>query len=199
MKRWRPQLIALVILLAFIGFSYSYVRYFVRARTHAVIVFLVPGASQELLALAQTRHPNRSLPGLDQADALAFVETHAADQLTGDAAALASFLATAQDILSEFWTKAGYTHAPCPVLRLEKGTRYAAIYRDEYRNGTLVSGSIHAFVDLKGGPHKGTINKPGDILKPASYKAPAKHARGNIFDADHGASAVGPYGVAYLK
>ena len=71
MKRWRPQLIALVILLAFIGFSYSYVRYFVRARTHAVIVFLVPGASQELLALAQTRHPNRSLPGLDQADAQA--------------------------------------------------------------------------------------------------------------------------------
>lgn len=39
-KRWRPQLIALSILLAFVGFSYSYVRYFVRARTHSVIVFL---------------------------------------------------------------------------------------------------------------------------------------------------------------
>jgi alkaline phosphatase len=95
-KRWRPQLIALAILVAFVGFSYSYVRYFVRARTHAVIVFLVPGASQELLALAQTRHPNRYLPGLDQADAMAFVETQSSDQLTGDAAALASFLATGE-------------------------------------------------------------------------------------------------------
>ena len=96
MKRLRPQLIALVILVAFIGFSYSYVRYFVRARTHGVIVFIVPGASPELLSLAQTRHPNRYLPGLDQADSMAFVETHASDQLTGDTAALASFLATGE-------------------------------------------------------------------------------------------------------
>ncbi len=96
MKRWRPQLIALAILVAFIGFSYSYVRYFVRARTHAVIVFLVPGASPELLSLAQARHPNRHLPGLDQADSMAFVETQASDQLAGDTAALASFLATGE-------------------------------------------------------------------------------------------------------
>ena len=96
MKRRRPQLIALAILLAFVGFSYSYVRYFVRARTHAVIVFLVPGASPELLSLAQTRHPNRYFPGLDQADSMAFVETQSSDQLTGDAAALASFLATGE-------------------------------------------------------------------------------------------------------
>lgn len=95
-KRWRPQLIALSILLAFIGFSYSYVRYFVRARTHSVIVFFVPGASSELLALAQARDPNRSLAGLDEADGLAFVESQSSDQLTGDAAALASFLATGQ-------------------------------------------------------------------------------------------------------
>lgn len=95
-KRWRPQLLALGILLAFIGFSYSYVRYFVRARTHSVIVFFVPGASPELLALAQAREPSRRLPGLDQADSMAFVESQSSDQLTGDAAALASFLATGQ-------------------------------------------------------------------------------------------------------
>ena len=95
-KRWRPQLIALSILLAFVGFSYSYVRYFVRARTHSVIVFFVPGASSELLALAQARDPNRTLAGLDRADGMAFVESQSSDQLTGDAAALASFLATGQ-------------------------------------------------------------------------------------------------------
>ena len=60
-KQWRPQLIALAILVAFVGFSYSYVRYFVRSRTHSVIVFFVPGASSELLALAQARDPKRNL------------------------------------------------------------------------------------------------------------------------------------------
>jgi len=95
-KRWRPQLIALSILLAFVGFSYSYVRYFVRARTHSVIVFFVPGASSELLALAQARDPNRTLAGLDHADGMAFVESQSSDQLTGNAAGLASFLATGQ-------------------------------------------------------------------------------------------------------
>lgn len=28
--------------------------------------------------------------------------------------------------------------------------------------------------------------KAGDVLKPANYKAPAKHARGNIFDSHNG-------------
>lgn len=96
MKRWRPQLIALAILLAFVGFSASYVRYFVRVRTHSVIVFFVPGASPELLALAQARDPSRHLAGLDHADGMAFVESQSTDHLTGDAAALASFLATGE-------------------------------------------------------------------------------------------------------
>ena len=95
-KRWRPQFIALAILVAFVGFSYSYVRFFVRARTHSVIVFFVPGASSELLALAQARDPTRNLTGLDCTDSMAFVESQSSDQLTGDAAALASFLATGQ-------------------------------------------------------------------------------------------------------
>lgn len=51
------------------------------------------------------------------------------------------------------------------------------------------SRSVHSFVD----------KKTGDILKPASWNAPAKHARGNIFDADHGASALNGYHVRYLK
>lgn len=96
MQRRRPQILALAILLAFVGFSASYVRYFVRARTHSVIVFFVPGASPELLALAQARDPNRELLGLNHADSMAFVECQATDRLTGDAAALASFLATGQ-------------------------------------------------------------------------------------------------------
>lgn len=46
----------------------------------------------------------------------------------------------------------------------------------------------------------GFVNKTnGDVLKAASYNAPAKHARGNIFDAYNGLSMIGPYGPDYLK
>jgi len=38
----------------------------------------------------------------------------------------------------------------------------------------------------------------GDILKPASFNAPAKHARGNIFDKNTWKS-ITPYGPAYLR
>lgn len=41
--------------------------------------------------------------------------------------------------------------------------------------------------------------KAGDVMKSASYKAPAKHARGNIFDAQNGLGAWGDYGPNYLK
>lgn len=49
--------------------------------------------------------------------------------------------------------------------------------------------SAYAFIELE----------TGDILKPAGYKGPAKHARGNIFADDHGLSCCGRYSVAYLR
>jgi len=51
------------------------------------------------------------------------------------------------------------------------------------RNFTGVVSSIHSFVD------KAT----GNIYKPASTKAPAKHARGNILSEKNGAEALCPY------
>jgi len=50
-------------------------------------------------------------------------------------------------------------------------------------------GSVFAFIN--------TIN--GDVLKAASFKAPAKHARGNIFDKMNGLGSMGPYGPASLR
>ena len=141
-KRWRPQLIALAILVAFVGFSYSYVRYFVRSRTHSVIVFFVPGASSELLALAQTRDPNRNLIGLDRADSMAFVESQSSDQLTGDAAALASFLATGQP------SPAGrlsltYNGKPADTLLYEAQRRGRAV--GVVSSGPITSPGVAAF------------------------------------------------------
>ena len=62
----------------------------------------------------------------------------------------------------------------------KQGSRYIRIFRGN---------SVHAFVDMTN----------GDVLKPASWKAPARHPRGNIFDENNGLGSMGEYGPAYLK
>ena len=65
------------------------------------------------------------------------------------------------------------------------GRRYAKVVAD----GGSVHCSVHCFVDRDN----------GDVLKAASWSAPAKHARGNIFDESNGLRLMGPYGPAYLR
>lgn len=50
--------------------------------------------------------------------------------------------------------------------------------------------SVHSFVS----------RSTGEIFKPAGWGSPAKHARGNVLDADHGRSALDSSGhVKYLR
>jgi hypothetical protein len=51
------------------------------------------------------------------------------------------------------------------------------------------------FISRVDGDLKGSPIKKGDLLKPASWKAPAKHARGNIID---GTARYSVYGPEYL-
>ena len=51
-----------------------------------------------------------------------------------------------------------------------------------------VSGSAFAFIDIAN----------GDIFKVASWNAPAKHARGNIYNPNF-MDCVTPYGIQYLR
>lgn len=56
--------------------------------------------------------------------------------------------------------------------------------------------SCWGFISRVDGDLKGSPIKKGDLLKAASWKAPAKHARGNIID---GTAQYGVYGPEYLK
>ena len=47
---------------------------------------------------------------------------------------------------------------------------------------------VHSFLDTRN----------GDVLRAAGWKAPAKHARGNIFTNDYGMSGVNTSGANYL-
>ena len=53
----------------------------------------------------------------------------------------------------------------------------------------VCNGSAHAFVE----------RSTGDVLKPASWAAPAKHARGNIFDDKNGLGSMTATVPAYLR
>lgn len=65
-------------------------------------------------------------------------------------------------------------------MSFSEGPRYIRVMQDN---------SAYAFIDRRN----------GDVLKPASFRAPAKHARGNLFAPDFGLPCAGPYGIAYLR
>ena len=99
-----------------------------------------------------------------------------------------SFLEGAQGIVDKHWERSGYTHARAPKLWVAGGKKYLKVARTDDA-GEGCSTSVHCFVD--------TTN--GDVLKAASWKAPAKIARGNIFNEDNGLGCMGEYGAAYLR
>lgn len=69
-------------------------------------------------------------------------------------------------------------------FKFEHGSKYVRVVMN---SGS--STSVHCFLNK--------VN--GDILKAASWSAPAKHTRGNIFADDFGMSAVGPHGANYFR
>lgn len=79
------------------------------------------------------------------------------------------------------------------VIEVQTGPKNIRLVRREIWNGSTeaTNGSAYCFID----------RATGNILKPAGFKAPAKGARGNIFNADSfgNGKACGPYGVAYLR
>lgn len=69
----------------------------------------------------------------------------------------------------------------------------------EERNGQPTVSSVYTFVCLKDGQTKALGNlKAGDIHKAAGWKAPAKHARGSVFQDDFG-KCLTAHGIVYLK
>lgn len=99
--------------------------------------------------------------------------------------ALASFVAGCQRIVTENDRKYDNPDLFKTKIEVEPGRRYVRIVRSDKG----LSRSAHCFVDTKN----------GDVLKAAGWKAPAKHARGNIFNADNGLDCMGPYGAAYIR
>lgn len=93
------------------------------------------------------------------------------------------FLEKASTVLAEESKK--YPASP-RVLKCEDGRRYIRLVLVAEGISTR---SAWGFVD----------KETGDVLKAASWKAPAKGSRGNIFKEDNGAEAITAYGIRYLR
>ena len=95
-----------------------------------------------------------------------------------------SFLAGCQAKVEAHY-KTNFSSLSIPTLVAQPGRRFVKILKIE---GTT-SKSVWAFVEIE----------TGDIYKPATFAAPAKHPRGNINDASNGLDCVSAYGPAYLR
>tara|TARA_R100000315_G_scaffold45462_1_gene20584 strand:+ start:500 stop:868 length:369 start_codon:yes stop_codon:yes gene_type:complete len=71
-------------------------------------------------------------------------------------------------------------------LSVNEGRRYDKIVASD--DNDAKSTRVWAFIDKTN----------GNILKPATWKAPAKHPRGNIYE-DDCMQFIGPYGPAYMN
>lgn len=72
-------------------------------------------------------------------------------------------------------------------LTLEVGNKFLKLVKGN---------SVWGFISRVDGNLKGSLIKKGDLLKPASWNSPAKHARGNIID---GTASYNVYGPNYIK
>jgi len=86
----------------------------------------------------------------------------------------------------DYWEN-NYSYKEYEPLEVQKGRKYIKLIND---------GSVWGFISMVDGVNKGTPVKKGDLLKPAGYKQPAAHSRGNIFDGTDSWSYFGP---VYLK
>lgn len=82
--------------------------------------------------------------------------------------------------------KSNFPNLPPDTLELSWGPRYAKVISTP---GMGAGRSVWAFVDLAN----------GDILKPAGWNKPAKHARGSVMADDFGVSSCTQYGPRYLR
>lgn len=99
--------------------------------------------------------------------------------------AVKGYLEKLTELSDHYYAKVFSALTP-PIFSSEWGTKYVRIVRTE----TFGSGrSVHTFIDRTN----------GNVLKAASWKAPAKHSRGNVFSEKNGMEYVDHYGAASLK
>lgn len=113
-------------------------------------------------------------------------------------AAIEAFAAHCKQLTQEYYTASDYSF-PGPDYVLDYGDKWCKIWRRDHGTPAGRNGSAYAFIALCDFENKqlGKV-KQGDIHKSATFKAPAKHARGNVFTPGYN-NCAGPHGIAYMR
>ena len=101
-------------------------------------------------------------------------------KITLDTPEFISWFNACQEKISKYYQDCNYTLGNSKLIA-QQGKKYIKINQE--------SSGVWAFINADN----------GDVLKAASWKSPAKHARGNIFDEANGLKFIGPHGPAYLR
>ena len=99
---------------------------------------------------------------------------------------VAKFIDKVNKERKEFYERASMPNQYSELI-VEIGTKFIRLWQGS---------SCWGFISRIDGDLKGSPIKKGDLLKAATWKAPAKHARGNIID---GTAKYGVYGPEYMK
>jgi len=99
---------------------------------------------------------------------------------------VAAFIDEVNDKRFKYYTNASMPDQYQDVIP-EIGNKYIRLW---------CGSSCWGFISRVDGDLKGAPIKKGDLLKAATWKAPAKHSRGNIID---GTAQWGEYGPSYIK
>lgn len=163
------------------------------ARPNPFTTKYVPASVEELEDQHNPKPSTAVIDGMEDEETPAPVEPQAPATASGPAAIKLAALAFSRECAAmvakdyerfESLTAQGFSR----TVTIEFGRRYAKLIAADVRNGVESAQSVYCFVDL------GT----GDILKAATWRAPAKHARGNVLRADR-MQSVTAYGANYLR
>lgn len=102
---------------------------------------------------------------------------------------LSEFLDFLNKVMAEYMAE--HKHVGTRVFTAEPGKKYIRIVDNHYynENNNPTNRSVYCFLDFQ-----------GNIYKSASWKIPAKHIRGSIFDSEYSwGKSLGPYGAIYLR
>jgi alkaline phosphatase len=91
---WRSKVIFLSIVLLFSGFAFYYMKLYVVPKRHGIILFIVPGANPELLALTEYLQQNHHFKILSSPDEASMVQNEQTDNFRQDYTALMTRLFT---------------------------------------------------------------------------------------------------------
>lgn len=164
------------------------------ARPNPFTTTYVPASYVEELEEQHNPKPSTAvIDGMEDEEATSPVEPQAPATASDPAAIKLAALAFSRECAAmvakdyerfESLTAQGFSR----TILIEFGRRYAKLISCDVRAGVESAQSVYCFVDL------GT----GDILKAATWKAPAKHARGNVLRSDR-MQSVTAYGANYLR